>query len=73
MYVNFSQTRGKLRTGSDLCLENIPYEVLVALIKRMVLSQVNGIYDPLDFVSPFTVKAKILLKKLWSGNAKSLG
>ena len=39
----------------------------------MVLSQVNGIYDPLGFASPFTVKAKILMRKLWSGNARSLG
>ena len=39
----------------------------------MVLSQVNGVYDLLGLAIPFTVKAKILMRKLWSGNAKSLG
>ena len=73
VHVNFSLKRGKLRTGPDLCLENIPSEVPVAFTKRMVLSQVNGTYDPLGFASPFTVKAKILMRKLWSGNARSLG
>ena len=73
VHVNFSPKRGKLRTGPYLCLESIPSEVPVALTKRMVLSQVSGIYDPLGFASPFTVKAKILMRKLWSGNARSLG
>ena len=73
VHVNFSPKRGKLRTGPYLCLESIPSEVPVALTKRMVLSQVNGISDPLGFASPFTVKAKILMRKLWSGNARSLG
>ena len=73
VHVNFSLKRGKLRTGPDHCLENIPSKVPVALTKRMVLSQVNGIYDPLCLASPFIVKAKILMIKLWNGNAKSLG
>ena len=73
VHVNFSPKRGKLRTNQDLCFENIPSEVPVALTKRMVLSQVNGIYDSLGFASPFTVKAKILMRQLWSGNARSLG
>ena len=33
---------------------------------------VNGIYDPLGFASPFTVNSKILMRKLWSGNTRSL-
>ena len=35
------------------------------LTKRSILSQVNGIYDPLELVAPFTIKAKIMLRKLW--------
>ena len=49
MYVNFSQTRGKLRTGSDLCLENIPYEVPVALIKRRYYRKL------MEFMIPWTL------------------
>ena len=33
--------------------------------KRMILSVVNGIYDPLGSLTPLIIKAKVLLKKLW--------
>jgi len=35
------------------------------LTKRMILSQVNSIYDPLVLAGPYTVRAKILMRKLW--------
>ena len=38
----------------------------------MVVSQVNGIYDPLGLATPFTAKAKILLRKLCGPNLKNL-
>ena len=33
-----------------------------AVTQRLVLSLVSKIFDPFDFVSPFTVKARLLLK-----------
>ena len=36
----------------------------------MVLSQVNGIYDPMGLVAPFTVRAKSMLRKLWGQDEK---
>ncbi|XP_068756184.1 uncharacterized protein [Montipora capricornis] len=33
--------------------------------KRIILSQVNSIYDPLGLTGPFTVRAKILMRELW--------
>ena len=36
------------------------------LTKRFILSKVNSLYDPLGLLSPFTVRAKILLRKLWA-------
>ena len=35
------------------------------LTKRMILSLVNSIYDPLGLITPVVIRAKILLKKLW--------
>ena len=37
------------------------------LTKRIILSLVNGIYNPLGLISPVIIKAKRLLKKLWLG------
>ena len=48
--------------NSDLLIEK---GHSLKLTKRSILSQVNGIYDPLGLVAPFTVKAKIMLRKLW--------
>ena len=43
------------------------------LAKRLILSQVNGIFDPMGLSSPFTVKAKILMRRLWTEDSKRLG
>ena len=71
--LNFSPKRKKQRTGPDLAIEDIPSEIPVCLTKRMILSQINGIYDPMGLASPFTVKAKIFMRNLWSGESKKLG
>ena len=70
--INFSPKRKKIRTGPDLNINQIPSEIPIALTKRMVLSQVNGIYDPLGLATLFTAKAKILLRKLCGPNMKNL-
>ncbi len=58
--INFSPKKRKVRTGPDLCIDQIPEEMPLALTKRMILSQVNGIYDPLGLATPFT--AQVLLR-----------
>ncbi|XP_041463438.1 uncharacterized protein LOC121414350 [Lytechinus variegatus] len=37
----------------------------VSLNKRQILSQIARVFDPLGFVSPFLVRAKIGMQKLW--------
>ena len=51
-------------------VSKIPAYILLNLAKHQILSQVNGIYDPLGLISPFTVKAKIMLCKLWAQDRK---
>ena len=36
------------------------------ITKRMILSQINRVYDPLGLASPVTVRAKILMRQLWT-------
>ena len=38
--------------------------------KRSILSETNSIYDPAGVLSPFTIKAKILLRTLWAHEPK---
>ena len=68
--LNFSPRRNAQRTGPDLKIDQIPTGVPLALTKRMVLSQINGIYDPFGLAGPFTVKGKILMRRLWSQELK---
>ena len=40
----------------------------LTLMKQQILSQVNSIYDPVGLISPFIVRAKIMLRKSWALN-----
>ena len=70
--LNFSPKSRGVKTGPPLTLFQIPLGVPNMLTKRMVLGQVNSVYDPLGLASPFLVKMKVLLRSLWS-EGKHLG
>ncbi|XP_063636142.1 uncharacterized protein LOC134806751 [Cydia splendana] len=38
------------------------------LTKRSILSEISKIYDPLGFLTPLTIKAKILFQSIWQSN-----
>ncbi|XP_053686149.1 uncharacterized protein LOC128735691 [Sabethes cyaneus] len=46
--------------------QSVEYNVPVPITKRYVLSQISKLFDPLGFVSPVIVKAKVLMQTLWS-------
>jgi hypothetical protein len=62
--INFSKKKRRLRTEPNLTEQNIIDHIPQQLTRRMILSQVNGIFDPLGLVSPFVVNAKILLRRV---------
>ena len=57
VHVNFSPKRGKLRTGPDLRLENIPSEVPVALTKEWYYRKL------MEFMIPWALRVHLLLGK----------
>ena len=48
----------------------ITESALQQLTKRMILSQINSVYDPLGLAGSFTVRAKILMRHLWGIDQK---
>ena len=64
-----NRLHGKKRQPNKLqsCL------VPLNLTRRMILSQINGLFDPIGLASPFAIKAKILMRRLWIGKLKELG
>ena len=64
--LNFSRKRKGVHVGPDLQAEDIPKMIPNSLTRRMVLSQVMRIYDPLGFLCPFTLRAKIYLRETWA-------
>ena len=62
--LNFSPRQRKVRTEPDISEDEVNDRIPVILTKRLLLSQVNGIYDPMGLASPFVIRAKILLRNL---------
>ncbi|XP_030034602.1 uncharacterized protein LOC115450673 [Manduca sexta] len=57
--------------GFDVSFKRIPENIVDGLkrpTKREVLQLVMSIFDVYGFLSPFTIKVKILLQKLWKSN-----
>ena len=64
--LNFSAKKRKSKSQPNLSPETILDGIPAELSKRIMLSQINGIYDPRGLLAPFTVRAKIMMRKLWA-------
>ena len=70
--INLSPLKKKSRTGPDLArkeLEQNPPEVIT---RRQYYSQIQSLFDPIGFLSPILLRAKILLRRTWEGECKDL-
>ena len=64
--LNFSKKKKGIHTGSNLKKADLPQALPLVLTRRIVLSQVMMIFDPLGFVCPYTLLGKIYLRETWS-------
>ena len=71
--LNFSSKRNNKHAEPNINLTNVPLKLPTILTKRQILSQINRIYDPLGLISPFTIKGKIAMRRLWTYEEKSIG
>ena len=70
--LNFSLKKRKVRSGPNLIKSDINELSQALLTKRQILSQINGFYDPLGLASPVTLRAKIMMAKLFRLENKHL-
>ena len=68
----FSAKRRGVRSHPDLTEMGISEGMTAKLTKRLILSCVNGSYDPLGLHAPFIIRAKIMLRALGSLHSKTL-
>ena len=59
--LNFSKKKKGIHTGPNLTKADLPQDLPLVLTRRIVLSQVMMIFDPLGFVCPYTLLGKIYL------------
>ena len=65
VHLNFSRKIRRVHISPDLSPEQMRIETPDALTKQTILLQINGVYDLMGLIAPFTVRAKILMMKLW--------
>ncbi|XP_039513360.1 uncharacterized protein LOC120468822 [Pimephales promelas] len=61
--INFSKRKKKMRIGQNLLKEEVRTKTPNPLTRRMLLSQVAGLYDPIGLVTPVKQKGAILVRK----------
>ena len=64
--LNFSKKKKGTHIGPCLKEADLPQGLPLVLTRRIVLSQVMMIFDPLGFVCPYTLLGKIHLRETWS-------
>ena len=64
MNVNLSDKKQGIRSGE--CLKPGDEQMIrdAELTRRILMSQIHGIYDPLGLLSPITIKFKLVLQKM---------
>jgi len=45
-----------------------PYNENIRVTKRVVLSEISSVFDPLGLISPIIIKLKIIMQRLWQVN-----
>ena len=71
--INLSEMKKKIRMGPDLSKEDLKKNPPTIVTRRQYYSQVQSLFDPVGFLSPVLLRAKILLRKTWEDNCAKLG
>ncbi|RXN38928.1 gag-pol fusion poly [Labeo rohita] len=69
--INFSKKRGKMRTGFNLSMEDVREGTPNPLTRRMLLSQIAALYDPIGLASPTKQKGVMLVRESFQEAGKN--
>ena len=70
--INLSPLKQKSRLGPDLTREDLVNNPPVTITRRQYYSQVQSLFDPIGFLSPVLLRAKVLLRRTWEGDCMKL-
>ena len=62
--VNLSAKKQKVRLGEEVTLDTMGVIDNVPLTRRIMVSQIYSLYDPLGLLSPITIRYKLLLQQI---------
>ncbi|KAL0165741.1 hypothetical protein M9458_037585, partial [Cirrhinus mrigala] len=68
--INFSSRKKKMRTEIDLTEEEVEIKTPIPLTRRVLLSQIAGLYDPIGLVTPVKQKGVILVRRAFQEAGK---
>ncbi|KAG1941179.1 hypothetical protein F2P79_016312 [Pimephales promelas] len=68
--INFSRRKKKMRTEIDLTEEEVEVKTPNPLTRRVLLSQIAGLYDPIGLVTPVKQKGVILVRRAFQEAGK---
>lgn len=69
--VNFSPRMRKIRSGPNLDRDEIDAKFPEVLTRRMILSQIASLYDPLGFAVPVLLQGKVLMRSMIARGANN--
>ena len=69
MGVNISPKKGGVRMGPELTEETLDQLDKLKMTRRVVVSQICGVFDPMGLLTPLTIKYRLLLQCLTDASA----
>ena len=70
--INLSPLKNKSRTGPDLSKNDLLKNPPEVLTRRQYYSQVQSLFDPIGFLAPVLLRAKVLLRRTWEDSCANL-
>ena len=70
--INLSPLKKKARQGPDLSKLDLQTNPPVVVTRRQYYSQIQSLFDPIGFLAPILLKAKLILRKTWEDTCQNL-